>query len=95
MVPTNVADQKLLEAAVKITEELEKAGVDVLLDDRDERPGVKFKDADLVGIPVRVTVGKKLAEGKVEVLQRSTRNSEDADLDQITKVILRLLGRCQ
>ena len=45
----------------------------MLLDDRDERPGVKFKDADLVGIPFRVNVGKKVTEGTVEVVQRSTR----------------------
>ena len=50
------------------------AGIDALLDDRDERPGVKFKDADLIGIPFRITVGKKLAQGLVEVVDaaRST-----------------------
>ena len=58
--------------AEKIAAELEAAGYDVLLDDRDERPGVKFKDADLVGIPYRVNIGKKLAEGKVEVVERAT-----------------------
>ncbi len=52
----------------------------MLLDDRDERPGVKFKDADLVGMPFRVTVGKKVTEGKVEVVQRSTRKIEDASI---------------
>jgi prolyl-tRNA synthetase len=62
VVPTNVKDHALLEASEKIAAELEAAGYDVLLDDRDERPGVKFKDADLVGIPYRVNVGKLLAE---------------------------------
>ena len=57
--PTNVNDEALLKAAVDIATRLEAAGFDVLLDDRDERPGVKFKDADLVGIPFRVTVGKE------------------------------------
>ena len=52
--PTNVSDDKLLSTAVDIAQRLEAAGFDVLLDDRDERPGVKFKDADLVGIPFRV-----------------------------------------
>ena len=52
VVPTNVKDATLLQAGEKIAAELEAAGYDVLLDDRDERPGVKFKDADLVGIPV-------------------------------------------
>ncbi len=72
VVPTNVKDAALVEAAESIAAELEAAGYDVLLDDRDERPGVKFKDADLVGIPYRVNVGKKLAEGKVEVVERAT-----------------------
>ncbi len=64
---------------------LEAAGFDVLLDDRDERPGVKFKDADLVGIPFRVTVGKKVTEGTVEVVQRSTREMQDASIAAITE----------
>jgi len=50
----------------------------VLLDDRDERPGVKFKDADLVGVPFRVTAGRKVSEGKVEVVERATHKIEDA-----------------
>src|SRR5207253_6293938 len=57
--PMNVSDDKLCSTAIEIAHNLEAAGFDVLLDDRDERPGVKFKDADLVGIPFRVTVGKK------------------------------------
>src|SRR6202012_1988258 len=67
---TNVADAKLREVGEKLAAELEAAGLDVLLDDRDERAGVKFKDADLVGIPFRVTVGKKAADGLVEVVTR-------------------------
>ncbi|MFB3917286.1 MAG: proline--tRNA ligase [Terriglobales bacterium] len=78
--PTNAADPKLLAAAIDIAGQLKETGLDVLLDDRDERPGVKFKDADLVGIPYRVTVGKKLAEGKVEVFTRSTGKSQDATI---------------
>jgi len=89
--PTNTADAKLLGAAEEIAKTLETSGYDVLLDDRDERPGVKFKDADLVGIPVRVTVGKKLAEGKVEVFRRSTRESRDATIGEILEVIAPLL----
>ena len=58
-----------------------KEGIEVLLDDRDERPGVKFKDADLIGIPYRLTVGPKgLEDGKVELLQRKTRRSRAVDL---------------
>jgi prolyl-tRNA synthetase len=82
--PTNVKDDTLLKAAVDIATRLEAEGFDVLLDDRDERPGVKFKDADLVGIPYRVTVGKKVTEGTVEVVQRSTREMQDASIAEIT-----------
>ena len=83
--PTNVRDPALQAAAEDIVRRLETAGYDVLLDDRDERPGVKFKDADLVGIPYRVTVGKKVTEGTVEVVNRSTREMQDASIAVITE----------
>ena len=61
-------------AAERVYQALWAAGLDALIDDRDERPGVKFKDADLIGIPFRVTVGKKgLAQGKVELRNRRTK----------------------
>jgi prolyl-tRNA synthetase len=82
--PVNVKDEALLKAATDIATRLEADGFDVLLDDRDERPGVKFKDADLVGIPYRVTVGRKVTEGTVEVVQRSTREIQDASIAAIT-----------
>jgi prolyl-tRNA synthetase len=71
--PVNVKDEALLRTAEKLYLELTATGVEVLLDDRDERAGVKFMDADLIGIPLRVTIGpKRLAEGKIEVrLRRS------------------------
>jgi prolyl-tRNA synthetase len=81
--PTNVSDSTLLRTAEEIGEKLEKLGLRVLLDDRDERPGVKFKDADLVGIPYRINVGKKVTEGKVEVVTRSTRALQDANIAAI------------
>jgi prolyl-tRNA synthetase len=84
---TNVKDETLAKGSEEIAAKLEAAGFDVLLDDRDERPGVKFKDADLVGIPVRVNVGKKYAEGKVEVIHRSTRESLDATIPEIVEKI--------
>ncbi len=65
-----VSDGDQMKAAEGFCEALEEKGVDCLLDDRDERPGVKFKDAELIGIPVRITVGNKLREGKVEVFSR-------------------------
>jgi prolyl-tRNA synthetase len=82
--PTNVGDEMLRGVAEDIAQQLDVAGFEVLLDDRDERPGVKFKDADLVGIPYRVTVGKNVTEGTVEVVQRSTREMHDASIGAIT-----------
>ncbi len=75
--PVNYADSLQREAADLLYAECAKAGLDVLLDDRDERPGVKFKDADLIGIPYRITVGKKLSSGKIEFAERRTHASED------------------
>ena len=66
-----------MQTAEALERELEAAGVEVLLDDRDERPGVKFKDADLLGVPVRVTVGNALAkEGVVEIKERRAPRAE-------------------
>jgi prolyl-tRNA synthetase len=90
--PTNVKEESLMKTAEEIAQKLESAGYSVLLDDRDERPGVKFKDADLVGIPYRINVGKKVTEGKVELVTRSTRQSQDATIaaiDEQFKLILR------
>ena len=67
---TNTADPALLQAGETIAADLERAGFDVLLDDRDERAGVKFKDADLIGVPYRINVGKKVASGAVELVTR-------------------------
>jgi prolyl-tRNA synthetase len=92
VVPTNVGDDKIRTTAEDIAHRLEAAGFDVLLDDRDERPGVKFKDADLVGIPFRVNVGKKVTEGTIEIVQRSTRQIQDASIGQITEYFQNLLG---
>jgi prolyl-tRNA synthetase len=83
--PINVKDQTLLKAAVDIVGRLEAARFDVILDDRDERPGVKFKDADLVGIPFRINVGKKVTEGTVEVILRSTREVRDVTISSVVE----------
>jgi prolyl-tRNA synthetase len=83
--PTNVKDDTLLKTAIDIATRLEAEGFEVLLDDRDERPGVKFKDADLVGIPYRVTVGKKVTEGTVEVVLRSTRDVRDVTIATVVE----------
>jgi prolyl-tRNA synthetase len=93
VVATNTGDEKIRSAAEGIAQTLDGAGFDVLLDDRDERPGVKFKDADLVGIPFRINVGKKVTDDTVEVVQRSTRQSTDVKIPAIREHFERLLPR--
>ncbi|HST20338.1 MAG TPA: proline--tRNA ligase, partial [Blastocatellia bacterium] len=85
--PVNIKDETLVSAAEKIYNELQAAGIEALLDDRDERAGVKFNDADLIGVPYRVTVGKKIKEGKVELMTRATRQSEDVAVDAVTQML--------
>ena len=82
-------DEKITEAAESIYAELSLAGMDVLLDDRDERPGAKFKDADLLGMPFRITVGKKFAQGGiVELRDRKTGESTEMPLDRLKVELL-------
>ena len=80
---TNMKDESLRDAGEKLYKDLQRAGLDVLLDDREDRAGVKFKDADLIGIPYRVTVGKKVSDGLVELFERETRTSEDVKLTDV------------
>jgi prolyl-tRNA synthetase len=80
---TNIGDAALLAAGEKVAADLEAAHLDVLLDDRDERAGVKFKDADLVGIPYRINIGRGVAEGKVELVDRLQNLSHDVPLNEI------------
>jgi prolyl-tRNA synthetase len=84
LLPLQMQDAAVREAADKIYQELTAAGVEVLLDDRDERAGVKFKDADLIGLPLRIAVGKKgLAEGKVEWKPRGAKDVELVALGEV------------
>jgi prolyl-tRNA synthetase len=85
--PANNADAGHMEAARAIYQECLKLKVDALLDDRDERPGVKFKDADLIGAPYRVVIGKKLAGGLVEVIIRKTKQSEDLKVADAARAV--------
>ncbi len=79
--------------AQAIYEALKQGGVEVLLDDRAERPGIKFKDADLIGIPLRVTIGPKgLAEGKVEVRERRTREVQKVAKEQAARMIKEIVA---
>lgn len=80
--PANWNDGAQQDAAISIYKACRDLNMEALLDDRDERPGVKFKDADLIGIPFRVTVGKKLAEGLVEVVERKTKERKDVAADK-------------
>ena len=83
VVPVNVKKEEHLENAEKIYKELEAAGVEVLLDDRNERAGFKFKDSDLLGIPMRITVGKDIVDGKVEFKLRKEADKEIITVDEV------------
>ncbi len=82
---TNMKQAELKDAGEQLYEELRRAGLEVLLDDRDERAGVKFKDADLIGIPYRITVGKKITSGVVELFDRATKQTIDVGLDEVVR----------
>jgi prolyl-tRNA synthetase len=93
LLPLQGNDADVLTATQRLYEELQAHGVDVLLDDREERPGVKFKDADLIGLPVRIAVGKKgLAEGKVEVKRRGGGEVELVGLAEVVARVKALLA---
>ncbi|MFP4103918.1 proline--tRNA ligase [Coleofasciculus sp.] len=83
----NISDAKQMDAAETLYHQLWQAGVETLLDDRDERAGVKFKDADLIGIPYRIVTGRSLKQGKVEVAVRATHQSQELPLDQVASTI--------
>lgn len=83
----NITDAAQVEAAEKLYADLNAAGVETLLDDRDERAGVKFKDSELVGIPFRVVTGRSLQQGKVEVVKRATKESQEIALDQVVPTL--------
>lgn len=92
VVPVNSRDQEQVAAAEKMYQELSQAGVEVVLDDRDERPGVKFKDADLIGFPIRIVVGKALAEGAVELKLRWSDSPEMVAIDQVLARVREILS---
>ena len=89
VVPVSIKDEEQMRIAEEIYNNLEKLGLDVLMDDRAERTGVKFKDADLIGIPMRITVGRNITDGKVEF---KLRNNPDIELVDITSVVDRVIN---
>lgn len=91
VIPVNVKKEEQVELSEKVTELLENAGYKVLIDDRRERPGVKFADSDLIGIPARITVGKKAAEGIVEIKLRRTGETLEVKLDELLNSLQILL----
>lgn len=91
VIPVNVKKEEQVELSEKVTELLENAGYKVLVDDRRERPGVKFADSDLIGIPARITIGKKAAEGIVEIKLRRTGETLEVKLDELLNSLQILL----
>ncbi|BAU05817.1 proline--tRNA ligase [Fischerella sp. NIES-3754] len=83
----NINDAQQLEIAEQLYTELNQAGIETLLDDRNERAGVKFKDADLIGIPYRIVTGRAIANGKVEVVERKSRNSQEIPITEVVSTL--------
>ncbi|MFJ7747081.1 proline--tRNA ligase [Peribacillus sp. NPDC097295] len=92
LIPVNMKDESQAELAEKLYGELKKQGMDVLMDDRHERAGVKFADSDLIGLPVRVTVGKKASDGIVEVKIRKTGEVLELETVELVQKLKELLG---
>ena len=91
IVPVNILDELQMKVANELYEKLQKAGVEVVLDDRDERAGVKFKDADLIGFPYRITVGKTINEGLVEFKTRETGEIAKITPDETAEKIIEIV----
>lgn len=95
VIPVNAKNTEQMEIADQINGELTKAGYDVLVDDRKERAGVKFADSDLIGIPLRVTIGKKASEGIVEVKLRKTGEAVEVKVAELNNTVEILLNQAQ
>ena len=87
IVAINTKDEEIMKYANSLHDELIQNGVEVLLDDRDERPGVKFNDMDLIGIPIRITIGKKLVDGKVELKLRTEDEAKDVETSEVINIV--------
>jgi len=92
LLPVNTNDPEVMGVSERLYEELKGEGVEVLFDDRDERAGVKFKDADLIGIPLRLTVGERnLKEGKVEIRKRRTKETVLVGIEETVQRVKELI----
>lgn len=91
----NINDADQVKAAESLYAELNQAGVETLLDDREERAGVKFKDADLIGIPYRIVTGKTLKDNKVEVVKRATRETQEIALESVVETLKQWISACE
>ena len=91
VVVPNIKDEQQMAAAEQIASGLSDLGIEVLLDDRNERAGVKFKDAELIGVPFRVTTGRSLKDGKVELNLRATGEKRDVALEEAVKTVHELV----
>jgi prolyl-tRNA synthetase len=87
LVQIDMKNEEQNKVANDLYEKLTAAGIEVIYDDRDERPGVKFKDMELIGIPARIVVGKKIAENLVEFKERATGNQEEISIDEVVEKI--------
>ena len=88
IVPLNKNDELQMKVAKECYAKLLSAGIEVVLDDRDERPGVKFKDADLIGFPYRITIGKTIVDGNVELKTRKTNNIETVTPEKAVELVI-------
>jgi prolyl-tRNA synthetase len=91
LIPLNIKDEETMTTANKIYDELSAGGIDVLMDDRDQRPGFKFKDADLIGLPIRVIIGGKgLKEGNSEIKLRTDSHATKVPIGETCDYVRRI-----
>jgi prolyl-tRNA synthetase len=95
LLPIGITTPAIKSLADKLDEELTRRGIQVLYDDREETAGVRFKDADLIGVPFRLTLGKKVSQGLAEFYERRTRQSQDVSLDNIVNVVAEAVGKAK
>ena len=91
IINANIKDETINSTSEKLYSELLEKGQDVIIDDRNERIGFKFKDAELIGFPVQIVVGKGAVEGKVEVKTRKTKETFEVEIDKVTEFVKELL----